>query len=278
MPFGETMAQQLGSNYYNSPYKFNGKELDEETGFYYYGARYYDPRISIWQSVDPLAEKYPDYSPYVYCGNDPINNIDPDGRYFVGINDKKVSFTLAKDGTIKLGKNASPLLKRLVASINSSGSKTAIAQIMKASQNETKIHTKIVKDKVNNGLLGLHQAHDKEGKPLKWDDKKGDFDGVPAYIEGKEGVYKEATITVFEGNIEESGGNGSYYGYDITISQEMANTFQHESNHDTDTEFIQDLKNKREGKTNKGVDSHDNIHPQEQKVYQEMQDSNKKKE
>lgn len=80
LPFGETMAQQLGSNYYNSPFKFNGKELDEETGFYYYGARYYDPKISIWLSVDPLAEKYPNVSPYVYCLNNPINAIDPDGR------------------------------------------------------------------------------------------------------------------------------------------------------------------------------------------------------
>jgi RHS repeat-associated protein len=40
-------------------YKFNGKELDEETGLYYYGARYYDPRISIWLSVHPLAERHP---------------------------------------------------------------------------------------------------------------------------------------------------------------------------------------------------------------------------
>ena len=77
------MAQQLGSNYYNSPYKFNGKELDEETGFYYYGARYYDPRISVWQSVDPLAEKYPEVSPYVYCMQNPVNIIDPDGNFIV---------------------------------------------------------------------------------------------------------------------------------------------------------------------------------------------------
>ncbi len=80
LPFGETMAQQLGSNYYNSPYKFNGKELDEETGFYYYGARYYDPRISIWQSVDPLAETMPFASPYNYCLQNPINLVDPDGK------------------------------------------------------------------------------------------------------------------------------------------------------------------------------------------------------
>ncbi len=80
LPFGETMAEQLGSNYYNTPYKFNGKELDDETGLYYYGARYYDPRVSIWLSVDPLAEKYPNTSPYTYCNNNPINLIDPDGK------------------------------------------------------------------------------------------------------------------------------------------------------------------------------------------------------
>ena len=80
LPFGETMAQQLGSNYFNSPYKFNGKELDEETGFYYYGARYYDPKISIWMSVDPLAESFPSASPYNYCLNNPVNLVDPDGQ------------------------------------------------------------------------------------------------------------------------------------------------------------------------------------------------------
>lgn len=79
------MAQQLGSNYYNSPFKFNGKELDEETGFYYYGARYYDPKISLWLSVDPLAEEYPNIGGYTYCANNPINVIDPDGRRIIFI-------------------------------------------------------------------------------------------------------------------------------------------------------------------------------------------------
>ena len=63
--FGETFVEEHRSSN-NSPYKFNGKELDEETGWYYYGARYYDPRISVWLSVDPLAEKYPTLSPYIY--------------------------------------------------------------------------------------------------------------------------------------------------------------------------------------------------------------------
>ncbi|MEC5395956.1 RHS repeat domain-containing protein [Bergeyella sp. RCAD1439] len=54
------------------PYLFNGKELDSETGLYYYGARYYDAKVSLWLGVDPLAEKYPNMSPYTYTNNNPI--------------------------------------------------------------------------------------------------------------------------------------------------------------------------------------------------------------
>ena len=67
-------------NSFNSPFKFNGKEYDEETGNYYYSARYYDPKLSIFISVDPLADKYPGWSPYNFCMNNPIYFIDPDGR------------------------------------------------------------------------------------------------------------------------------------------------------------------------------------------------------
>ena len=80
LPFGETMVEQTDGSY-NNPYRFNAKELDEDTGLYYYGARYYNPRLSIWYGVDPLAEKYASWSPYAYCGNNPINYIDPDGNF-----------------------------------------------------------------------------------------------------------------------------------------------------------------------------------------------------
>ncbi len=80
------MAEQNLPGEYENPYKFNAKELDSETELYYYGARYYNPRLSVWYGVDPLAEKYPNWSPYVYVMNNPINAIDPDGKrvYFVG--------------------------------------------------------------------------------------------------------------------------------------------------------------------------------------------------
>jgi len=81
LPFGETMVQHNQSNStigsYKNDYKFNGKELDDATGMYYYGARYYDPRISIFVSVDPLAEQT--MTPYQYVNNNPVNMIDPTG-------------------------------------------------------------------------------------------------------------------------------------------------------------------------------------------------------
>ncbi len=63
-------------------YKFSGKELDEEGGldWYYFGARYFDPNIGRWLGVDPLAGKYPGFSPYNYVANNPLKFIDPDGK------------------------------------------------------------------------------------------------------------------------------------------------------------------------------------------------------
>ena len=77
--FGETFVEEH-SNTKHTPYLFNGKELDEETGLYYYGARYYDARTSIWLAVDPLADQMPEWSPYTYSFNNPVTFIDPNGK------------------------------------------------------------------------------------------------------------------------------------------------------------------------------------------------------
>jgi RHS repeat-associated protein len=81
-PWGEPLKDQTGPNYANwdSPYQFNGKELDEETGLYYYGARYYNPQVSAWLSVDAMSHKYPNFSPYAFVANNPIMLTDPDGN------------------------------------------------------------------------------------------------------------------------------------------------------------------------------------------------------
>ena len=79
------------------PQSFTGKERDSETGFSYFGARYYDSDILTgWLSVDPMADKYPGLSPYAYCAWNPIRLVDPDGRDTLTIlyNEKRNSYSL----------------------------------------------------------------------------------------------------------------------------------------------------------------------------------------
>ncbi|TSJ44729.1 SpvB/TcaC N-terminal domain-containing protein [Fluviicola chungangensis] len=74
-PFGET---SFGS-YAKKRYQYIGKERDEESGLYYYGARYYSAWIARFISCDPLSAKYAQLSPYNYSDNNPINDYDIDG-------------------------------------------------------------------------------------------------------------------------------------------------------------------------------------------------------
>ncbi|MBP5412820.1 MAG: RHS repeat-associated core domain-containing protein, partial [Bacteroidales bacterium] len=88
-PFGE-ITTEYNINFGNNvipKYSFNAKELDEETGFYYYEARYYAP--PTFTSRDPLFEKYFWMSPYAYCANNPIKYVDPSGKDFDPVVDEE---------------------------------------------------------------------------------------------------------------------------------------------------------------------------------------------
>jgi RHS repeat-associated protein len=106
-PYGETWIEhRYDEDALSLPYRFTGKELDEETGLYYYGARYLDPKTSRWISADPAMGEYIPAAPvndeargqnrnlpgmggifnlvnlhvYHYAGNNPVKYVDPDGR------------------------------------------------------------------------------------------------------------------------------------------------------------------------------------------------------
>ena len=64
----------------NSTYTFSAKEKDSETGLSYFGSRYYSSDLSVWLSVDPMSDKYPLLSPFVYCANNPVRCVDPNGE------------------------------------------------------------------------------------------------------------------------------------------------------------------------------------------------------
>ena len=78
LPYGELLVDEHSSSE-DLPYKFNGKQFDEETGLYYYGARYMNPMASIWYGMDPLSEKYPYIGGVVYCEGNPVVQIDDFG-------------------------------------------------------------------------------------------------------------------------------------------------------------------------------------------------------
>ena len=110
-PWGESLEEQYSNTgTYSSPYRFNGKELDPETGNYYYGARYYDPKLSVWLSVDPLVGNNPHLTPYNFSSNNPIVRIDPDGMDDGWVEDECGNTTYDPDvhsqqGLVKQGKS-----------------------------------------------------------------------------------------------------------------------------------------------------------------------------
>jgi RHS repeat-associated protein len=105
-PYGELWVEKTIAGSERLPFRFTGKEFDEETGLYYYGARYLDPKVSRWLSTDPAVGEYIPSAPvndearrrngnlpgmggiynlvnfhlYHYAGNNPVRYIDPDGR------------------------------------------------------------------------------------------------------------------------------------------------------------------------------------------------------
>ena len=105
-PYGELWIEEVAAGLDKLPFRFTGKEMDEETGLYYYGARYLDPKYSRWLSGDPALSDYIPKAPiddeakkhneklpgmggvfnvvnlhlYHYAGNNPVKYEDPDGR------------------------------------------------------------------------------------------------------------------------------------------------------------------------------------------------------
>jgi len=123
LPFGEDWVDQRNS--WNTPYTFSGKEKDAETGYGYFGARYYDSGLSIWLSVDPMSDKYPSMSPYNYCANNPVILVDPDGRDCdVKVNEENKTITIS--AVYYTSKDNKSILKNHIDAWNSQSGKYEI--------------------------------------------------------------------------------------------------------------------------------------------------------
>lgn len=164
LPFGETMVEMHSfTENYASPYKFNGKELDAETGIYYYGARYYDPKISIWLSVDPLAGSYPGSNPYAYCYQNPIRFIDPTGME----GEKNEGDPKKRINVVVLPKKISESDQALL-NVKESAENHLDSSVVKIYANDTKdlvkqlIENNIGNDQIGTLVLNSHGDYDKQ--------------------------------------------------------------------------------------------------------------------
>src|SRR5690606_26135293 len=84
-PFGLKHKGYNDAPLTNHPYKYNGKELNEEFGLnmYDYGARMYEPSIGRWVNIDMKAEAYYPVTPYQYVLNNPVVHVDHNGQWTV---------------------------------------------------------------------------------------------------------------------------------------------------------------------------------------------------
>ena len=110
LPYGEPYIDQRHAGAtYSERFRFTGKEKDGETGYGYFGARYMDHELmSMWLSVDPMADKYPSISPYAYCAWNPLSFIDRNGDSITLSNQAWEILKYAFSSTFKGGMNNVP--------------------------------------------------------------------------------------------------------------------------------------------------------------------------
>ena len=119
-PYGELWIEEVAAGLDKLPFRFTGKEMDEETGLYYYGARYLDPKYSRWLSGDPALGEYipaagADTSKlagmggvynivnlhlYHYAGNNPVKYTDPDGKFTAVANNNLLNILRQATGAV----------------------------------------------------------------------------------------------------------------------------------------------------------------------------------
>ena len=240
-PFGAPYADAAGStNPDFQPYKYNGKELDKMHGLntYDYGARQHDPILARWDRIDPLCEKYYSVSPYVYCGDNPIKNVDPDGRKVVNSKGANIFYVNASN--------------KLCISSQASKNERMVYQGMML----TPTGQKMLRQMIKSSILIKMQFKDKCA-----DDKKGaiTYADTQQYKKGKDnGITKDkngkfrtkySTITFYMKTIEESLGWNSSQNYGLTLIEAIGAEATHESVHASDKEEIdKDIASANNGK------------------------------
>ena len=165
---------------------FSSKERDTETGLSYFGARYYSSELSIWLSVDPMSGKYPSLSPYVYCADNPVKLVDPNGEDVSPIYDTHGNFL----GTDDEGVSGKAIIMEKENFKQSMSHKEALSKnlglkglVDKDAKNKLLSHYSILNERPDyDGYLTKAEAdawwRGKSGQPLYVDQSKIELPGI----------------------------------------------------------------------------------------------------
>ena len=186
---------------FSSRFRFNGKEWDEETGNFYYGARYYDPKISVWLSVDPLAHKYPSLSPYTFVANNPIMLVDPDGRQIDPAGSEEKGF-LRTWVQINFGENSGIKVRNNSVKINKKKFEAALENMDEPTRELATAFQEVVEDdRTVTFKLGEEMTVINSARTGKYTEENigGKTVNVPQIIQRNEPVYTDYGKTRFLG-------------------------------------------------------------------------------
>ncbi|GGH66650.1 hypothetical protein GCM10011318_04840 [Phaeocystidibacter marisrubri] len=214
--WGENMseynAQPQG---FDSPYRFNGKEVDEETGLAYYGARYYDNQLSIWLSVDPMAMEGINLTmtSYQFTNNNPINLVDPngtnanpvfdsDGNYIGNTSEGFVGDALIYSGTSQI--DFSTMSADQALQDNNTSTMTSV---IRNNQMRGEVFQKIMSSIVSNFdgqeiMNGIVFDYESIGSQIYWDASGDPTSNEFSYDPEKDRIYATMNTSISEYTVE----------------------------------------------------------------------------
>lgn len=229
-PFGDLIADShVTAGTSDNRYRFIGKEFGERTGLYDFSARYLEPSMGRFTTIDPLAEKYPSISPYVYCAGDPVNRVDRDGREGIKYYDqdgKKIiesNIVVLINSPVDIPENASAKQRMRLERRNE----------RTLSMNSKRLEdAKRILDSVYNGTIGgsknskgeivsfIFNVIGIESKTLSPDSstlsRMAKENGLPASLFGQMTIARAPIVT----NSSTNGALGLYKGNSISLSPE----------------------------------------------------------
>ena len=231
LPYGELLVDEHSSSE-EMPYKFNGKELDQETGLYYYGARYMNPKTSLWYGVDPLAETYETIGGYVYCAANPVKFIDPNGEKITDPKNR-IAVYINKQKKIIFTKYATKDIKRIVnvLMLTKEGMKSLKQAINSKIRVKMKISSETKITKVEGGNSYTY------GETVQRNFNSKDNYGRRVSKNGTFGIT-ESSITIYEGTLKEDAKTENPKHKGLTIDQAIGAVAGHEIVHGTDRKDI----------------------------------------